>query len=87
MKRIILLSLHLLIFFNIIFCQDVVEQIKKYNITTLEKKAINKTRKQLKIEKDKNLHVITIFTVTKSGEQQSHIICALIHRHLVSKEL
>ncbi len=65
MKRIILLSLHLLIFFNIIFCQDVVEQIKKYNITTLEKKAINKTRKQLKIEKDKNLHVITIFTVKR----------------------
>lgn len=63
MKKTILLNLFLLLITNTMFSQDIFKEIAKYNITVLEKKIIEKTRKQLNIDKYENLYSFPVFSI------------------------
>ena len=63
MKRIAFILTVILFVLPDLHSQSVLDQFKKYNLKKIEYKAIKKTRKQLKIPKDKNLSAISYFLV------------------------
>lgn len=63
MKRIIFILTMIIFILPDLHSQNILDQLKKYNLKKIEYKAIKKTRKQLKVPKDKNLSAISYFLV------------------------
>lgn len=63
MKRIAFILTVILFVLPDLHSQNILDQLKKYNLKKIEYKAIKRTRKQLKIPKDKNLSAISYFLV------------------------
>ena len=62
-KNIILLSLFLFAISTAMYSQDIFNEIEKFDMVTLEKKIIKKTRKQLNIDKHENLYTFPVFCI------------------------
>jgi len=63
MKRIAFILTVILFVLPDLHSQNILDQFKKYNLKRIEYKAIKRTRKQLKVPKDKNLSAISYFLV------------------------
>jgi hypothetical protein len=78
MKKILFLNILLLLICNTLSSQDIFSEVEKTDMANLENKVIEKARKQLKVDEQKNLFLIPAFNIELKKDFSGNTITGLM---------